>query len=185
MSDPLRAPRWIFAPLQESGRRWLESLRRAAGQGRQRTFRYEEQETQQSLREGLDEYYSSDPDLLAPTNVSDEVASQLRAHDAAHVVFGCDTSVRGEVVLARWSLFGAADALSIYLRGLRSKETRFLFSDFLRKVRPRMVLLVVIDGGRALLRSLHMRRRWPSLDWEQYADRPLAEIRSELGIRIV
>ena len=97
MSEPRWAPHWTVPRFQEAWRRWLTRLRRTAGNGRLRTFAYENQETLQSLREGLAEYYSSDPALLAPTSVSDEIASRLRAHDAAHVVFGCDTSVRGEV----------------------------------------------------------------------------------------
>jgi hypothetical protein len=88
-------------------------------------------------------------------------------------------------VLARWSLFGAEDGLQIYLRGLRSKETRFLFFDFFRKLRPLELLLAAFDGSRALIRSLFLRRRWPSFDWEHYADRPLTEIRSDFGIRVL
>jgi ubiquinone biosynthesis protein Coq4 len=152
---------------------------------RQHQFAYEEQESQQTLREALDEYYASDPSLLAPADVSDEIAQGLRAHDAAHVVFGCDTTIRGEIVLTRWSFFGAQDALPIYLRGLRSSETRFLFVEFFRKVRPVPLLLGAWDGLRALVRSFFMRARWPSFSWEQYADRPLAEIRRDYGIRVV
>jgi len=152
---------------------------------RLRTFAYEEQESRQSLRDGLEEYYASDSKLLSPGEVSEEVRFRLRAHDAAHVVFGCDTSVRGEVALARWSLLGAVDGISIYLSGLRARETRFLFGDFFRKIRPGNLLVAAYDGSRALLRSLRMRRRWPSLEWEEYADRPLAEIREEFGIRVV
>lgn len=160
-------------------------MRQSIGRDRVRTFAYEQQEAQQSLREGLSEYYSSDPSLLAPTDVSNDIAIGLRAHDASHVVFGCDTSVRGEVVLARWSLFGVEHGTEIYLRGLRSKETRFLFVDFIRKIRPLILLLATIDSSRALLRSLFLRKRWPSFEWEHYADKPLAEIRRNFGIRVV
>ena len=169
MAHPLRASPW--APRSR--------------RPRQRTFRYEDQDASLTLRQGLSEYYASDPALLAPSHVSDEIRRGLLAHDAAHVVFGCDTSVRGEIVLVRWSVFGAEDAVPIYLRGLRSRETRFLFADFFRKLRPATLFRGVIDGARALFRSLRMSRRWPSLGWERYADRPLAEIRREFGIRVV
>lgn len=152
---------------------------------RSRSFAYEVQDAPQTLREGLHEYYASDPNLLAPTDLSDPIAKGLRAHDAAHVVFGCDTSIRGEVILARWSLLGSQDGISIYARGLRSKETRYLFADFVKKLRPLILLLAVIDGARALFRSLRMHKQWPTLGWEQHADRPLAEIRSDFGIRVV
>ena len=182
MSEPLPVQRRAFSKFRTP---WLTRLARSVGNRRLRTFAYEDQESLQSLREGLEEYYASDSGLLSPENVSEEVRLGLRAHDAAHVVFGCDTSVRGEVTLARWSLLGAAGAIPIYLRGLREKETRFLFGDFFRKIRPLSLLVAALDGARALLRSFRMRRRWPLLDWESYADRPLAEIRTEFGIRVV
>ena len=185
MSASVRAPLSNPRRVQAFWRRSLARLRETVGQGRHRAFGYEDPETPQSLREGLSEYYASDPTLLAPSNVPGEIAIELRAHDASHVVFGCDTSVRGEVVLARWSLLGAEGAFRIYLRGLRSKETRFLFADFFRKVRPLMLLAATFDGARAIIRSFSMRRRWPTLDWERHADRPLAEIRREFGIRVV
>ena len=191
MSVPLRASfstvsgfKWLQG-MQRSIRTWVARLRHVASENRLQVFAYQRQETTQSLRQGLEEYYASDPALLAPADVSSDIAVGLRAHDAMHVVFGCDTSVRGEVVLARWSVFGAKNAMAIYLHGLRSKETRYLFSDFIRKIRPLTLLIAGIDSGRALLRSLRMRKRWPLFDWEQYADRPLAEIRGDFGIRVV
>lgn len=182
MSEPLQVPLRAESKLQLP---WLTRMARRLGRPRLRTFAYEDQQSLQSLREGLEEYYASGPELLPPENVSEDVRLGLRAHDATHVVFGCDTSVRGEVTLARWSLLGASDAIPIYLRGLREKETRFLFADFFRKIRPLSLLLAALDGSRALLRSFRMRKRWPTLDWESYADRTLAEIRTEFGIRVV
>ncbi len=183
----VRTPREEAMLEERFGRAWRDYVSRTGRYlpRRPRRFAYEEQDCRQTLREGLEEYYASDPTLLAPRNVSDEIARGLQAHDAAHVVFGCDTTVRGEVVLTRWSLLGAQDAIPIDLRGLRSRETRFLFADFFLKVRPVPLLLGVWDGLRALGRSLRMRARWPSLEWEQYADRSLAEIRREYGIRVV
>lgn len=170
---------------RKSERATLSRLRQSLNRNRPRTFVYENQESTQSLRQGLEEYYSSDSSLLAPKDVSSDIAIGLRAHDASHVVFGCDTSIRGEVALARWSLFGAKGAMSLYLRGLRSRETRFLFVDFVRKVRLETLLCAAVDGFRAIMGSLRMQQRWPTLGWERYADRPLNAIRAEFGIRVV
>ena len=141
--------------------------------------------TTQTLREGLGEYYASEPELLEPRETSSDVRRLLRAHDAAHVVFGCDTSAYGEIVLSRWSLVGATDAIPIYVRGLRSRETRWLFVEFFKKLRPLSLLVGMIDGLRAIVRGLRMRKRWPSLDFERHLDRPLFELRQEYGIRVL
>jgi len=187
MSDPSWASPHSPSTLSEI-RLEMGAFRRYAASfssARERTFSYEIQDTSLSLREGLAEYYSSDPGLLAPSDISEDMAIGLRAHDASHVVFGCDTSVRGEVALARWSLFGAKGAATLYLSGIRSRETRFLFSDFFRKLRVSNIPHAAVDGLRALIRSFRMKTSWPSLKWEQYLDRPLADIRREFGIRVV
>lgn len=146
---------------------------------------YQRQDSTQTLREGIAEYYRSDPRLLAPRDLPDQVRRSLLAHDAAHVVFGCDTSARGEIALSRWALFGATDWIPIYARGLATRETRWLFVEFLKKLRPRSLLLGALDGFRALYRSLRMTDRWPSLGYERYLDQPLGGLRRLFGIRVL
>ena len=146
---------------------------------------YQRQESTQTLREGLAEYYRSNPDLLAPRELPDRARRSLLAHDAAHVVFGCDTSARGEIALSRWALFGATDWIPIYARGLAMRETRWLFVEFFKKLRPRSLLLGALDGFRAVYRSLRMASRWPSFEYERYLDRPLGELRRQFRIRVL
>jgi hypothetical protein len=185
MSLPVRAELADTPSPRDFRHHWVRRLLESVADGRSPSFAYELQESPQTLRQGLEEYYAGDPNLLEPADVSNEIAQGLRAHDAAHVVFGCDTSVRGEVMLARWSLLGSREGISIYARGLRSKETRHLFGDFFKQLRPLILLLAVIDGTRAFVRSLRMQKQWPTLDWERYADRSLTQIRGDFGIQIV
>lgn len=164
---------------------WLRD--RLRGESARHPHAFQSQNSRQTLREALAEFHA-ERGLLAARDVGPEIAAGLRAHDAAHVVFGCDESPRGEVVLTRWSLFGARDAIPLYIRGLRSRETRWLFTDFFRKLRPESLVLGVLDGFSALARSLRMTARWPagtSGDWEVYLDHPLEEIRREYNIRVV
>ena len=130
------------------------------------TLRYLEQESGQTRREGLDEYYGSDPSLLAPRALPDAARRSLLAHDAAHVVFGCDTSARGEIVLSRWTLRGATDWIPIYARGLAARETRWLFVEFAKKLRPLSLLQGLFDVPAA---DLGTSRELESLDSELLA----------------
>ena len=57
--------------------------------------RYVIQDSTQSLREAIAEYYQCNPGLLEPDDMPDGAACLFRQHDAGHVVFGCDTSLRG------------------------------------------------------------------------------------------
>jgi hypothetical protein len=148
-------------------------------------LRYQSQDSAQSLREGLEEYYGSDASLLAPRELPGATRRSLLAHDVAHVVFGCDTSARGEIALSRWTLLGATDWIPIYARGLAGRETRWLFVEFAKKLRPLSLLQGMLDGLRALFRSLRMTARWPSYEYARYLDRPLDELRREFGIRVL
>ena len=146
---------------------------------------FTEQSSRQTLREGLVEYFSNIPELMEGGDLPADLAHGLHGHDVAHVVFGCDTSVRGEVVLARWSLFGIEGSLRPYLIGVRRRETRGLFRDFFRAVRLRELPALVKAGITAVIRSCWMSRRWPFDRYGPYLDRPLVEIRQEFHIRVV
>jgi hypothetical protein len=146
---------------------------------------FTEQSSRQTLREGLVEYFSNIPELMESADLPPDLAHGLDGHDVAHVVFGCDTSVRGEVVLARWSLFGVEGSLRPYLIGMRRRETRGLFRDFFRAVRLRELPALTKAGITAVIRSCWMSRRWPFDRYGPYLDRPLVEIRQEFQIRVV
>ena len=99
---------------------WLRD--RLKGEGARHQHAFQRQSSRQTLREGLEEFYTV-RGLLPPRTLSAESEAGLRAHDAAHVVFGCDDSTRGEVVLTLWSLFGASDVLPQYDEKLAASST--------------------------------------------------------------
>ena len=61
-----------------------------------------------TLREGLDELYRFAPEVA---EVSESKGKSFRDHDLTHVLFGCDTSLKGEILLKPWILFGTTIAL--------------------------------------------------------------------------
>ncbi len=138
-----------------------------------------------TLREGLAEYYRRNPGLMDEADLPRDLSLGLHSHDIAHVVFGCDTSLLGEAILVRWSLFGVTGSLRPYLIGLRRRETRGLFRDALAGFRPSMLWRLVKFATMAVLRSLRMRARWPFEAYEPYLDQPLCEIRDRFGIRVI
>ena len=142
------------------------------------------QDSTLTLREGLAEYYASDPHLRSPECLHPRVRALLHRHDVAHVIFGCDTSIRDELILSRWMLLGSADPLPIYIRGLFGRGTRTLLLEFFRNARPLAILLGLFVGFRALTRSLAMKTRWPA-DESPYLDRRLNELRRNFGIRVL
>lgn len=120
-------------------------------------LRYASQASSQTLREGLAEYYEHNPALLDPAQMDPQAARLFRQHDAAHVVFGCDTSLRGEALIDTWTIFGS----TIGLRGCLG------------------------DVVRVIWRSQRLRQKWTWRGYDAQLDQPLAEIRERFGIRIV
>ena len=148
-------------------------------------FAYQQQDCPLTLREGLAEYAAGVPDLVRQSDVDGLAGRDVVIHDAAHVVFGCDTSFRGELLLTRWSLLGSTDWVPFYLKALRHRGMRTLLLDFFAKARPWTLVSAGLESLLCIARSLRMRRRWPAEEYRRYLDRPLADIRREFRIRVV
>jgi hypothetical protein len=147
------------------------------------TMRYLEPNSPMTLREGLAEYFRQNSELMEQSELPRDLGIGLQSHDVAHVVFGCDTSLLGEVVLTRWSFFGITGSIRPYLIGLRRSETRVLFRNALARFRLSMFWPIVKFASLAFIRSLRMRERWPYEHYSRYLDQPLCEIREQFGIR--
>lgn len=149
------------------------------------TMAYLDPDARMTLREGIAEYFRQTGKMMDPAELPPDLGLGLRAHDVAHVVFGCDTTLVGEVVLVRWSLFGVTGSIRPYLIGFRRRETRGLFLDAAAAFRPAMLWRMTKFASLAVFRSLRMRERWPFEDFGQYLDQPLCEIREHYGIRVI
>jgi hypothetical protein len=148
-------------------------------------LRYVSQTSHQTLREGLAEYYERNPALLDPAHMTPEAAKLFRQHDAAHVVFGCDTSLRGETLIDTWTIFGSTLGLRGYLAYLRLPQVNQLFAEAGFLGITRELLGSLGDVLRVAFRGARLRRKWV---WQAYAeqlDHPLIEIREQHGIRVV
>lgn len=149
------------------------------------SLRYVRQDSSQTLREGIDEYYARNPGLLDPAQLGSEASTLFRQHDAAHVVFGCDTTVRGETLVDTWTLFGSSIGLRGYLRYLELPQVNQIFArtGWLRVARE--LVRSLPDVVRVVTRSQRLAARWPWPDYERHLDRPLAELRRTFDIRVV
>jgi hypothetical protein len=146
---------------------------------------YTRQDSMQTLRDGLAEYYAANPRLLDPRALPADAARLFRQHDAAHVVFGCDTSLRGETLVDTWTIFGSSIGLRGYLAYLRLPEVNQVFAEI---GLPRILLETarnLPDAIRVVWRSLRLARKWPWRDYERYLDERLGHVRETLGIRVV
>jgi ubiquinone biosynthesis protein Coq4 len=150
------------------------------------TLRFKEQDSPQTLREGLKEFYGNlGGEALALAEVDASVAQLMHAHDAAHVVFGCDTTLRGELLADSWTLAASTMTVGQYMAYLREPLIQEVFrsipvgaltKDLVASL-PRLAVLLV--------RSRQQREPWAFDAYREHLDRPLADIRAEFNIRVL
>lgn len=138
-----------------------------------------------SLAEGIAEYYAHNATLLDPSKLPVDAAELFRQHDAGHVVFGCDTSLRGETLIDTWTLFATTAGLRGYLEYFRYPQVNQIFANAGYWRIFREIVVSLPDVVRILARSRRLAAKWPWQHYERYLDRPLVEIRREFNIRIV
>jgi hypothetical protein len=145
--------------------------------------RYEEQNSEQTLAEGLSEYYRDNANLVPRSKLSAEASEFFRCHDTAHVVFGCDISLNDEAMVKIYSIFGTSGAFGI-LKGYRLHESGEIYRklSIVEVVKTAFAAVVLIP--RTMLKCRSQRGRWP---WNQFDDQlsvPLKKLREEYGVRV-
>ncbi|MDJ0734546.1 MAG: hypothetical protein QNJ47_10850 [Nostocaceae cyanobacterium] len=148
-------------------------------------LQYQQQNSPQTLQEGLDEYYASFPGLITKENNSHDVAELFKLHDVTHVIFGCGTSIREETLTDIWTIFGSTVSLKQYMDYLKYPETTQVVKDigFLK------VIWIALQTLPAVIKVIfHTRKMKKKLLWgnyQQYLHRSLQEIREEFNIILV
>jgi hypothetical protein len=147
-------------------------------------LRYQDADSTLTLAEGLQDYYGSRSDLAGGRGASDAAREFFRCHDAAHVVFACDTTLPQEGIVKLWSFF-ATDAGFSLIRAYNLPESREIYAKLTPRDELRAARTTLAAFPRVLWRALRMPKRWPWSGFEGYLDVPLRELRREFGIRVI
>ncbi|MBT5068153.1 MAG: hypothetical protein HOM67_07455 [Halieaceae bacterium] len=152
-------------------------------------MRFMSQECELTLQEGLDELYAGAPEVAA---VSARKGKAFRDHDLTHVIFGCDTSLRGEILLNPWVLFGTTITraeLKDYAADPDVKRLNAEGIDLLGgRLRGYALFIVYYLPLYAWIWAQHVRcmaLKWPhSSVTEDMLKTPLSALRRQYGIRL-
>ncbi len=148
-------------------------------------LQYRQQDSPQTLAEGLAEYRAANPGLDEAREGGSEAAEFFRCHDTVHVVFGCSTTLLNEALADAWTIFGTTASVRRFLRFLEIEEHKAIVA----KVGWWAVVRTAVRAAPLILtvawRSFRMRSKWPWEAFDGYSATPLYRIRRELGIRIV
>ena len=137
-----------------------------------------------TLEQGQGEYYASRDDLVDGRGVSESAHEFFRCHDAAHVVFGCSTSLTNEAMVKIWSFCGTTAGFGL-LRDYRSPASKEIYETLEWGPIVRTALRSSVVVPRVFARCRRMRKRWPWSDFDEYRQVELSELRREYGIEVL
>jgi hypothetical protein len=148
---------------------------------------YQEQDSPQTLAEGLEEYYIANRGVVTrPQDLPPESVALFTSHDMGHVIFGLSTSLEDEAMADTRILLSTDAGFWRY--------TRYITADSQAKAVLKQVgyRKVVVHTAYALPRMLRavwdamrMKKRWPWVPPPSFKTRSLADLRREFGIRII
>ncbi len=139
-----------------------------------------------TLRKAIEAHIASLPDPLGTdTDSPPELQALMAGHDACHALFGCSGEIDGEFMIDTWTLMGTDMTLRRYLRYLQDPAVAGLLRE---TGYARMLwgsLLAMPKVLRVIWSARRMKRPWRFDDHAAHLDRPLDELRAELGITVV
>jgi hypothetical protein len=156
--------------------------------------RYTDKNSLQTLRQGLEEYYALNSDITDARELPPEFAKILLAHDASHVILGCDTHMYDEIKLLPLGFWTSDFKFSDYIRANRDPAIKpainIMYDDLVKQhgllwlyssifwVLPRLLPEVIVIW----LKTRSPRKYYPFLEYQSLFDVSLLEIRQEFDL---
>ena len=138
-----------------------------------------------TLQDALNRYYAAHPQFTPWHNCKSAISRKLvRSHDISHVIYGCPTTMLGELRLQFWNTFGSLipKTISDVAAAISDKETRALLAQpgvlrfFLRHWR---------EALRVRKQAKLMTMKWRHFEEEPYLDQTVGAIRKTFNIQIL
>jgi hypothetical protein len=150
-------------------------------------LKYQQQDSLQTLNEGLEEYYAANAGIvIRPRNLPPESYALFHRHDICHVIFGLSTTAEDEVMADTRTLLSCDVGMKRYAAYLtQDRQAQALFKEFgyLRSIW--MTVICTPRICRAVREAWRMKKRWPWTPPDGYGSRQIADLRGEYGIRVI
>ena len=152
-------------------------------------LRYQEQDCDFTLREGIAEYHAYLEAIGRRAMVDHGGSRLILEHDATHVIFGMDTSLEQEAGLDTWLIFGCQCRWR-YLRGYAQlPEIKALYKALIQDggwfLLLRLYLKCLGLKWRIIRRTRRMTHKWPFQFPEAWLDQSVASLRAQHGISVL
>ena len=152
-------------------------------------LKYQKQNCDLTLQEGLDCYYKSFPKGTEIFKDNDESGTLLRDHDCTHVIFGLDISIEQESILDTWVLWGSKWELKYLLGYQKLPQIKKLYKDLVNEVGyfGFIKILWKLSGikRKVMFRTFKMKKKWPFKMPEEYLSMKISDLREMHGIKVL
>ena len=152
-------------------------------------IKYTQQESTQTLKEGLEEYYSTNPQQVK--EFSDRIPV-LADHDITHVIFGLGTSIEEESLLDTWTIRGTDISWKEIYEYAFDKEFKNLTKIIVKDQGGWFNVIKVVIKCIPLKIKIHsnripmMKKKWPySNVTEEMMSMCIKDLRNEYGIKVL
>ena len=138
-----------------------------------------------TLEDGLRKHYLLNPQFIHWNDYKSDNAKKLvKAHDISHLVFGCDTSLLGEMRVQLWAKFAVQKfSFKETLAYARDNEAKVLLKNPVGYLAMFMFFLKHFSEiGKVRRQSQMMSAKWVYFDEDAYMKLPVGEIRKGFGI---
>lgn len=152
--------------------------------------RYTDKNSIQTLHEGLEEYYAVNSHLTHPSTQPEDFAKILLAHDASHVIYGCDTNMHDELKILPLTFWTSDFKFKDYLRENKNPAVDVMYDDLVKSrgvlwlygsilvVLPRLLPEVISMWFKTRKRQRYI----PYLNFEPFLEHSLLDIRQEFDL---
>jgi len=142
-------------------------------------------EDNRTLQQGLDEFNKKNEKYFYQRSYTEEGLLFLKSHDAAHVVFGCNTTLYGEGVVKIWTSFGTTESFWKIVTGYQEVSAVELFSAYSIGHFAKNIFRLLLAIPKTLYRVKKMSKPWPFYEYAGYLDTPISKIREEYNIEVL
>ena len=152
-------------------------------------LKYQQQDCDLTLSEGLECYYNSFPDSKEILEDDAHSGNLLRDHDCTHIIFGLDISIDQEAILDTWVLWGSSFKWK-YLLGYSklpqiNELQKNLFKELGIKGFLKLYWNTIAIKRKVIFRTFKMKKKWPFQMPEEYLNIKISELRKIHGIKVL
>ena len=146
---------------------------------------FQAQESSQTLRQGLDEFYAINSDKFERPVPDTEWTELLQAHDACHVLFGLNTTLVEEALGDMWTLCGTSMTFKDYAQYTKSDAAKELIKGIGFWNIVTGTLKAIPGAVKVYLLSRKMSKKWEIWKFADRLDEKLVDLRRELNLKIL